>query len=179
MEQGYAIATLCFGVFAIITEAALPPGYDTELLCPKDSCLRPKEVPHGFAGPKTSFWECFDESSEQTHAPAAWGFRVPKERKSALLEQGYLPEVYCSGAEETSPKSTGGPVPPTIVSLPVEGEPQPLGGGPQPAKIPPVDGELQPMKKSPTGGGPQPVQPPRVMSGSAHPPTRKVAEDEL
>ncbi|KAK3280701.1 hypothetical protein CYMTET_11471 [Cymbomonas tetramitiformis] len=179
MEQGYAIAALCFGVFATITDAALPPGYDTELLCPKDSCLRSKEVPRGFAGPKTSFWECFEESSGQTHAPATWGFRLPQERKDALLEQGYFPEVYCSGAEKPSPNSAGGPDPPPIVSLPVEGEPQPIRGGPQPAKIPPVGGEPQPMKKPPVGGGPQPVHAPRVMSGSAHPPSSKVAEEEL
>jgi len=53
--------------------AALPPGYDDELYCPQFHCLRPKDTEPGFAGPKTSFFECYNEAENDVQRPTAWG----------------------------------------------------------------------------------------------------------
>ena len=70
---------------ASCASAALPPGYDEELWCPKGSCLRPKEMPQGFTGPKAAFHECFAEGSGETRQPQAWGFKIAPEFRAKLV----------------------------------------------------------------------------------------------
>ena len=76
-------------LFTTLCHAALPPGYEDELYCPADMCLKRREQPHGWCGPRTMFRECCDESTGRTHAPRAWGDKLPIEIKEELLGQGW------------------------------------------------------------------------------------------
>ena len=72
-----------------LNDAALPPGFDEELYCPPGSCLRDKEQPAGWVGPKSSFHECYDEASEDTSDPHAWGEQLGADVKTQLLRSGH------------------------------------------------------------------------------------------
>ena len=76
-------------VSSTCSEAALPPGLDEELYCPPGSCLRDKEQPDGWVGPKSSFHECYDEASGDVTEPQAWGEQMGVEVKSQLLRSSH------------------------------------------------------------------------------------------
>lgn len=79
---------LIFTIIALITPfalAALPPGYDEEVFCPHQMCLRKKRVRRGFTGPRAMFLECFDPETKQTCRPRVWGVKVETAYKDSLL----------------------------------------------------------------------------------------------
>ena len=82
-------------------EAALPPGYDEELWCPNDTCLRPRAQPQGWVGPRSSFNECAGSSGE-THRPREWGEKVGADARAHLVAEGYTQSV-CGEPEPRQP----------------------------------------------------------------------------
>jgi hypothetical protein len=68
---------------------ALPPGYEEELYCPSYMCLKRKEQPPGWTGPRAAFHECCEEGSGKIAPPHAWGVKVGEEVKDQLLRDGW------------------------------------------------------------------------------------------
>ena len=71
--------------------AALPPGWEDELYCPRDECLKGKHPPHkeGLTGPRLIFHECCNQRNGETSRPRPWGFRVDRVVKDNLLDAGW------------------------------------------------------------------------------------------
>lgn len=71
--------------------AILPPGYEDELYCPANSCLRRKtDIIRGFVGPRSALYECFKTEEESSTKPKPWGFRLDPEVKQKLKDDGYV-----------------------------------------------------------------------------------------
>ena len=65
--------------------AALPPGFEEEIYCPDQMCLRDRiPVPYR-TGPRTMFLECFDLKTRQICRPRAWGVELDQSYKDSLL----------------------------------------------------------------------------------------------
>ncbi|KAK3274432.1 hypothetical protein CYMTET_17380 [Cymbomonas tetramitiformis] len=109
--------SLSIVLYTMGAHAALPPGYEDELLCQRPSCLRRKEVMPGMVGGKRLYWECFDESASLTSTPEVWGFRLAPDKKDKLMSDGFASEVYCNEAD--APKKT---TEPKIMMKPVIGK---------------------------------------------------------
>ena len=77
------------------TGAALPPGYDEELWCPAGTCLRRREQPRGWVGPRSAFNECV--GAEGTHKPRAWGEKLGADVRARLVAEGYTQAVCADG----------------------------------------------------------------------------------
>lgn len=73
--------------------AALPPGYDEELYCPRGTCLRRKEQPLGWTGPRSSFHECFEPATGELQQPRAWGANLGSERREELRSTGHTQHI--------------------------------------------------------------------------------------
>jgi len=71
------------------TYCVLPPGYEEELYCPSEMCLKNKAMLPGWCGPKSSFHECCNESNGSTTHPHSWGVKVPEEVKTSLIGGGW------------------------------------------------------------------------------------------
>jgi len=109
-----------------VVSAALPPGHEDELFCPASYCRRPKEMPPGFSGPASVFWECIRKSSSLKEASLAaeaehesgtasgevagddvsavlkvtpWGANHGEDRRTELLQQGYHTQTCASELE--------------------------------------------------------------------------------
>lgn len=108
------LVSLAFALYTTGAQAALPPGFEDELLCQRPACLRRKEVMPGMVGGKRLFWECYDESASLTSTPEVWGFRLAPDKKDKLLSDGFASEVYCNEADAsrktTEPKTMRKPV---------------------------------------------------------------------
>lgn len=87
---------------ASATLAALPPGYEDEILCHPgaSSCLRPRPQPRGWCGPRTAFVECCDVGTGEVSRPRGWGVELDFEYKAQLLQQGWGVVARCSAEEE-------------------------------------------------------------------------------
>eukprot|EP00933_Yihiella_yeosuensis_P044378 TRINITY_DN39484_c0_g1_i1.p1 TRINITY_DN39484_c0_g1~~TRINITY_DN39484_c0_g1_i1.p1 ORF type:complete len:562 (-),score=104.22 TRINITY_DN39484_c0_g1_i1:167-1852(-) len=93
----HAVKLRCFFLillaFLSFVDSALPPGHEDELYCPEDRCLQPKkDVPPGFTGPRTSFFECvFYKPGDEGKpvSPTGWGHLVGEEVKNSLKDRGY------------------------------------------------------------------------------------------
>ena len=72
-----------------LAASVLPPGYEDELYCPSHMCLKWKEQPPGWSGPRAAFHECCDEGSGQIARPHAWGDKVAAEVKEDLIRDGW------------------------------------------------------------------------------------------
>ena len=93
-----------FGVLAC--ESALPPGYQDEIYCPVDSCLRAKKMAVGWSGPQLSFRECWRGSDGMISRPKAWGRKVDPQIKADLLSDGWH-TAWCSEKKQTLNDSVG------------------------------------------------------------------------
>lgn len=80
---------ILFAAILIACHAALPPGYEDEIYCPVNTCLKHREQPAGWCGPRTMFVECCDEATGQTHRPRGWGDKLPIEEKETMLNDGW------------------------------------------------------------------------------------------
>jgi hypothetical protein len=70
--------------------AALPPGFEDEIYCPKTMCLRRRAKLHGYkTGPRTMFVECFDPVTKETCRPRAWGNKLEKSYRDSLLSMNW------------------------------------------------------------------------------------------
>ena len=68
--------------------AALPPGFEDEIYCPDQMCLRDLIHAPYKTGPRTMFLECFNPETQKTCRPRAWGVRLDQSYKEELrLEQ--------------------------------------------------------------------------------------------
>ena len=72
-----------------VVHGVLPPGYEDELYCPSDMCLKSKAQPPGWCGPRSDFNECCNEANGSTAHPHSWGFKIPEEVKGELIESGW------------------------------------------------------------------------------------------
>eukprot|EP00928_Gymnodinium_smaydae_P019649 TRINITY_DN17546_c0_g1_i1.p1 TRINITY_DN17546_c0_g1~~TRINITY_DN17546_c0_g1_i1.p1 ORF type:complete len:258 (+),score=47.96 TRINITY_DN17546_c0_g1_i1:54-776(+) len=108
------ISALRFYFVLCVAHAALPPGYEDVLFCPKGYCRRPKETPRGFVGPASAFHECAPIASASDGADpkpvTPWGSNHGDERRQALEEQGFHTTLCSevSGQEEGSEESSRG-----------------------------------------------------------------------
>ena len=86
---------------ASATLAALPPGYEDEILCHPgaSSCLRPRPQPRGWCGPRTAFVECCEVGTGEVSRPRGWGVKLDREYKEQLLQQGWGVVARCSAEE--------------------------------------------------------------------------------
>jgi len=96
------IVLLCIGAFA-----ALPPGYEEELYCPVNTCLKRRYRPPGWSGPRTQFHECCDEEHGRTSTPRAWGNRVAVEVKTKLIDDGWHQEQCTQQSGMCSARTRG------------------------------------------------------------------------
>mmetsp|Transcript_21171 Transcript_21171/g.33192 ORF Transcript_21171/g.33192 Transcript_21171/m.33192 type:complete len:101 (+) Transcript_21171:194-496(+) len=88
MKPTFALVLFLHAAIAVL--AALPPGYDEELYCPKGSCLMPKDQPPGFVGGRVSFHQCVDVSSkEHVASPMPWGNKIDQEVKDSFIAGGF------------------------------------------------------------------------------------------
>merc|ERR1712070_357865 len=75
------------------TSAALPPGYEDELYCPSEFCLRRKPPrDDGMVGGKSLFFECFNPPTGKVESISTWGFRLGDEAKQELVAKGFHTE---------------------------------------------------------------------------------------
>lgn len=80
--------------------AALPPGYDEDILCHSASaCLRPYHRPRGWSDARTAFVECCDPSSGEVSRPRGWGWRLDAGYLEELLRDGWVIARRCSAEE--------------------------------------------------------------------------------
>jgi len=94
----------------LLADGALPPGYEDELYCPPERCLRPRaDIPKGFAGPRTAFHECAREDlADDTAAiaPTPWGARLGDEVRSDLISRSYHQRICDDSAGATATASS-------------------------------------------------------------------------
>ena len=107
MMQGFPmknVCILCF-LFIIVTESALPPGYEDELYCPPGCCLQHKHTRPGFSGPRSMFFDCCHVDSGQiTEHPKAWGPKVSDNRTTVIPTTWQRADADSSGmCSEPSP----------------------------------------------------------------------------
>ena len=69
-----------------LASAVLPPGYEDELYCPSNSCLRRRKMQHGFAGPRSAFHECWCQEDGSIVKPKSWGAKIDPTVKEKLLQ---------------------------------------------------------------------------------------------
>jgi hypothetical protein len=81
-----------------IALSVLPRGYEDELFCPPDMCLKHNPKPTGWSGPRTAFHICCNETSGSTRAPIPWGVKVPQKLKDKLLEHNFH-QTWCKEAD--------------------------------------------------------------------------------
>jgi len=70
-----------------LAQAVLPPGYEDELYCPPNSCLRRHKMKQAFVGPRSVFHECWNEQEGTAMRPKAWGSKLDPKIRSKLLEE--------------------------------------------------------------------------------------------
>jgi hypothetical protein len=76
-------------LLSTLASCALPPGYEEELYCPGHMCLKRKQQPPGWTGPRSMFHECCDDTHGQTARPHAWGVLVDENVKQDLIRKGW------------------------------------------------------------------------------------------
>lgn len=59
-----------------IANASLPPGYETVMHCPPGSCSAYIPQPRGFVGPKSAFYKCYDETTNDMTEAVWTGYRA-------------------------------------------------------------------------------------------------------
>ena len=70
--------------------AALPPGFEDEIFCPRTMCLRKRAKSHlNRTGSRTMFVECFDPATQETCRPRAWGEKLDRSFRDALLRENW------------------------------------------------------------------------------------------
>ena len=88
----------CIGTLLLLiaAHAALPPGFEENLLCAPGRCLQSRRDPRpaGFSGPRPMFHECCNETHphDRPVRPRAWG---------VLVGDGYLAALKANGFHET------------------------------------------------------------------------------
>eukprot|EP01062_Namystynia_karyoxenos_P018941 TRINITY_DN17081_c0_g1_i1.p1 TRINITY_DN17081_c0_g1~~TRINITY_DN17081_c0_g1_i1.p1 ORF type:complete len:140 (+),score=43.04 TRINITY_DN17081_c0_g1_i1:85-504(+) len=86
---------------AVPSSAALPPGYEDEMWCPPGSCLRRKEMPRGWTGPRTSFHECYITGAQEVSpdGPRGWGKLIGEAARKELVEKQWT-QAVCGGEQD-------------------------------------------------------------------------------
>lgn len=70
--------------------AALPPGFEDEIFCPRTMCLRKRAKTHmNRTGSRTMFVECFDPATKETCRPRAWGNKLDRSYLDSLLRENW------------------------------------------------------------------------------------------
>ena len=94
-----------------LTHTALPPGYDEELFCPPDACLRHRARPQGWSGPRSDFHECAYPAltGAKPTRPHSWGVKVGAEVRQDLVDRGWHTDV-CEESGVIAPHEATGTV---------------------------------------------------------------------
>ena len=80
--------------------AALPPGYDEDILChPASACLRPYPRPRGWSDARTAFVECCEPLTGEVSRPRGWGVKLDAGYLEELLLGGWVIARRCSAEE--------------------------------------------------------------------------------
>jgi hypothetical protein len=86
--DGFALILMKLPVLILLlhaVHAALPPGYEEELYCPEDMCLKAKKMPDGWCDARSAFHECCNERDGSKMHPRPWGNRVEMKVKTDLI----------------------------------------------------------------------------------------------
>jgi len=80
---------------------ALPPGYEDERYCPKDSCFQStRKNTRGATGGISVDYECCNMTDpSRASAPRGWGNKLSQEYKDELLAAGYHQDECAKGSE--------------------------------------------------------------------------------
>jgi hypothetical protein len=97
---------------------ALPPGYEDELYCPYQYCVRRLSMPKGWVGPARANHECYNKKRNSSVPVTTWGYRDGNKAKTLLdaqcfstfacVSDGSLPSAYnvtCNTDESDSSSS--------------------------------------------------------------------------
>ncbi len=76
-------------LYALSCNSAIPPGYQDEIFCPPNTCLKAKRMPVGWSGPQVAFRECCNIVVGSMSMPKAWGFKIDRKIKDNLLIAGW------------------------------------------------------------------------------------------
>jgi hypothetical protein len=79
-------------IAAMSALAALPPGFDEEIYCPRGMCMRrksPNLLRRRETGPRVMFLECFNPSTQESCRPRPWGVQLDREYKDTLIKKGW------------------------------------------------------------------------------------------
>ena len=90
-----------FSAVILACKSALPPGFQDEIYCSPDSCLRAKPMRPGWSGPQLSFRECWRGSDGMISRPKAWGVKLDPQIKVDLLSNGWH-TTWCADAADDS-----------------------------------------------------------------------------
>jgi len=95
----------------LLAHAALPPGFEEELFCPPDACLRRRTRLPGWSGPRSDFHECAYPALPGTKptCPRSWGVKVGAEVRQDLVDRGWHTNV-CEHARVIAPHEAPGTV---------------------------------------------------------------------
>lgn len=91
------ILTIIIIIITTTAMAALPPGFDEEIFCPDQMCLRRRLPPtiRKMTGPRAMFLECFNPLKKETCRPRVWGEKLDVEYKNSLLRDGWQHADQC------------------------------------------------------------------------------------
>jgi hypothetical protein len=93
-------------VCSALCDAALPPGIEDEMYCPKSFCQRSKPNPSGMLGPQSMFRECYDAADDATEPVTTWGSEVDGEAgKNKLINENYHTSSCKPQLSSTTPSS--------------------------------------------------------------------------
>lgn len=88
-----------------ITETALPLGYEDELYCPENMCLKHALHPRGWSGPKTMFFVCVHIATGASVHPRGWGNQIDTSVKEILIHEGWKLAQECDKNQNQTNKN--------------------------------------------------------------------------
>ena len=93
-----------------ITETALPPGYEDELYCPENMCLKRASHLRSWSGPKTMFFVCVHIESGASAHPRGWGDEIDTSVKEKWVSEGWKLAQECDKNQNQTNKNDAKPV---------------------------------------------------------------------
>ena len=89
MRSAFCISALAVLSLLHSASAALPPGFEDEIYCPPEFCLRDRPENEGMAGPMSMFYECFNPTTSKVEAIQTWGSNEGDGAKQKLESDGF------------------------------------------------------------------------------------------
>ena len=92
--MGRLVSCLLGLSFALLTKAALPPGYEDDAWCPAGWCLKDVDVPEGFVGPSSAYVECYNPTNGETCEEVWTG-----EATNTVAPEGWIIASECESTD--------------------------------------------------------------------------------